>query len=422
MAPKAPRPNQNLIPDPYRHLLRLVSAQADGTSMRVYLAGGIVRDLLLGRPIKDLDLVVEGDAIRLARSLAKSHGGKVTVHPRFGTATWLLPADTLTVDMAITSLDLATARRETYPYPGALPVVEFAGIQDDLSRRDFAINAMALQPEDGHATNLLDPFGGRRDLEQHLVRVLHPRSFVDDPTRMFRALRYSDRYGFAIAPDTLSLFNAEALRTLGSLSGERLRHELDLIFEEAHPAHILRQAAELGLLAAIDPRLPGFDTTLEKLLHSAPGSGLGSGGDRKILGYLLWLADLAPEVLAELSRRLAFDGALDRALRSAAHLLRDLPKLREAKPSQWTERLDRVPQAAIEAVYLRTGEPALDHYLHTWQHIHPRANGEELKRRGLVPGPAFKTILARLRSAWLDGEVSNEQGEAALLERLLKDR
>jgi tRNA nucleotidyltransferase (CCA-adding enzyme) len=390
--------------------------------MPVYLAGGIVRDLLLKRPIKDLDLVVEGQAIRLARSLARMHGGKVTSHPRFGTATWELPRELLGEKGSPASLDLASARKESYPFPGSLPIVEFSGVGEDLSRRDFTINAMALRLEDGRAGDLVDPFGGGQDLQRGLLRVLHERSFVDDPTRMLRALRYTSRYGFRLAPETRSLVNPEALKVLESLSGERLRNELDLILNEEHPAAILGEAEALGLLAAVDPQLPKFNQSMEELLDSAPDPALKVDTDRRTLGYLFWLLRVPPDVLSRLSGRLAFDGKLGRALREGASLLRDLPDLQWRKASVWTARLDGVSPAATYAVSLWTAEPALDRYLRTWRNVHPMTSGEDLKRRGLEPGPIFKELLSRLLEAWLDGEVKTQEEETALLEQLLKDR
>jgi tRNA nucleotidyltransferase (CCA-adding enzyme) len=390
--------------------------------MSVYLAGGIVRDLVLKRPIKDVDLVVEGNAIQLARRLARTYGGKVTSHPRFGTANWQPPTHRPATDKSTVNLDLATARKESYPFPGALPSVEFAGIAEDLSRRDFTINAMALRLEDGRPGGLLDPFGGRQDLQRGLIRVLHERSFVDDPTRMLRALRYAGRFGFELAPETRSLIDPKALQVLETLSGERLRNEFDLILSEEHPAAILDEAAALGLLRAIDPQLPKFSRSFDELLDSTPDVALKVDKDRRMLGYLLWLMDAPSDLVSRLSGRLAFDGRLARGLRQSAGLLRDLPHLRGGGPSAWTARLDGVAPLAIYAVYLQTAEPALDRYLRTWRNMRPMTSGEDLKRRGLEPGPIFKTILSQLRDAWLEGEVASEQEEAAMLEQLLRNR
>ncbi len=233
----------------------------------LYLAGGIVRDLLLEKPVQDIDLVVEGDAIRFARSLAKTHGGRVTVHPKFGTATWQLPLELTGHGMTQNTLDFATARTEIYEQPGALPVVQRSSLRSDLRRRDFTINAMAVQLGTDRAGEVIDPYGGVDDLQKGLVRVLHSKSFLDDPTRMFRAIRYSRRYEFALAQSTRRLFSGEALRILATLSGERLRHELELILDESGADLMLKDAESLHLLATHSSRPP----CAAGKFHAAPG-------------------------------------------------------------------------------------------------------------------------------------------------------
>ena len=167
-------------------------------ALPVHLVGGPVRDWLMGWDIRDLDFVLEGDAPSLARELAQRVNGQVTVHNRFGTATVELGGD---------RIDLVTARKEVYPVPGALPAVEPSSLLDDLARRDFTINAMAV-PLDGGMAEVIDPFGGREDLRDGLVRTIHGRSFRDDPTRLFRAVRYEQRLDFALSGETLKQFLA----------------------------------------------------------------------------------------------------------------------------------------------------------------------------------------------------------------------
>lgn len=389
--------------------------------MPVYLAGGVVRDLLLGRPVQDLDIAVEGDAIKLARSLQRTEGGKALAHPKFGTATWELPAWENTIESQHRTIDLATARTERYAQPGALPVVEFSSIEQDLRRRDFTINAMALPIQDGQAGALLDPFGGRKDLAKGLVCALHAGSFLDDPTRMLRAIRYASRYGFRIAPETRRLINPQSRSVLARLSGERLRHELDLVLDEADAAGMLRQADELELLQTLHSDLGAPGPDFARLHDSVPDPRLGLQSDRLTLGYLLWLMDLSPEQVSSLGDRLSFNASLAHMLAAAAMLRAELPGLRGSPPSKWTTRLDKVPPLSIYALYLRSEEPALASYLVKWRNIKAGIDGEELKRRGLVPGPFFKKALTRLRAAWLDGEVSSAAEENALLERILRE-
>ena len=223
---------------------------SENSEQRVYLVGGSVRDALLGAPVLDLDFSVEGDAAGLARLLAGSLGGKVTSHRRFGTAT---------VFAGDCRVDLVTARKETYPSPGVLPLVTPGDIADDLARRDFSVNAMAL-PLFQRDADVFDPHGGLDDLEEGIIRSLHRLSFRDDPTRMMRAVRYEQRFGFRMDETTLGdMVSCVASGNMDAVSGDRWRHELQRILDEANPGPALARAAELGLMAGIHPALGKFD-------------------------------------------------------------------------------------------------------------------------------------------------------------------
>ena len=210
----------------FRSVLDSVRGLADVAGVSAYLVGGPVRDYLLSVPLTDLDICVVGDAPALAAKLADAIGGRLTVHQRFGTAS------VATSDCAV---DLVTARRETYRHPGALPDVTAGHLADDLARRDFTINAMAI-PIAGESTELVDPHGGRADLSAGAIRILHPQSFHDDPTRILRAVRYAARFGFQMDDATLEELEA-ALddKAMSTLSADRIRHELERILEEANP-------------------------------------------------------------------------------------------------------------------------------------------------------------------------------------------
>ena len=195
-------------------LLRVVAGVAAARHLPLYLVGGFVRDLLLGIPATDFDLVVEGDAISLARTLAAQYGGRVTAHVHFGTAQWFPPeSDNL-------AIDLTSTRSETYKHNAALPSVKSGTLMDDLLRRDFTINTLAVRLDGDHWGELRDEQGGLDDLKQGQVRVLHQGSFRDDPTRLFRAVRYEQRYGFRIVPETLSLMRP-AYPLISLLSAQR---------------------------------------------------------------------------------------------------------------------------------------------------------------------------------------------------------
>lgn len=420
-------------------LLRLVADEAASRSLPLYIVGGFVRDLIMGHPGSDFDIVVEGDAIALARALAKKHGGKVTAHPSFGTARLVLENRkkqgiessedaAYPLISALYSLDFTTARRETYSRPAALPDVRPSSIEDDMRRRDFTINTLALRLDGAHFGELYDICNGAADIKRGLIRVLHDASFHDDPTRMFRAARYEQRYGFNIEPHTLQLIGA-ARSLIAELSAERVRHELDLVFDEPHPADVLVRLAELGLLEAIASALPWNKNLHQRLqagLDAVPspawGLGLPLAGVpfRWVLGYSLWLLDLTSAEIDAVQAHLSFPLAVLKTVHAAAALQADLPALSGAAPSKWVQRLDAAPLPAVYAVFLASGEKAFETYAARWRHVHPKTDGNALKALRLPPGPAYKKILSRLRAAWLDGEVTTAQQEKALLEELMQ--
>ena len=402
----------NLLPSEKQTLLSNIANLAASLGMPCYVVGGFVRDLLLRRPVNDLDVVVEGDAIKLGKKLVETYGGKLTTHFKFHTAIWHLPDSDDFVD-------LITARKETYDRPGALPSVTPSTIEDDLLRRDFSINAMALRLDGEGFGEILDPLNGQTDLERGVIRVLHPKSFVDDPTRIFRAIRYEGRYGFALDAETQALINPEALKVLHSLSGERLRHELDLILDEDRSVSMLLRVASLGVLAAIHPKMPEFNADYEDFLEM--DMRLDVAADRRVMTYMLWFVDLAEVDVITLANRLDFTNELTLAVWAAAQLKRGLPHLIDLRPSEWTYALEKLPLLSIYAVYLISRENSLLSYISIWRHVRSRTSGDDLKKLGLPPGPRFGEILIRLRSAWLDGEVANEGQEKELLARLVQN-
>ena len=402
--------DSNLIPPEKQTLLSNIANLAASLGMPCYVVGGFVRDLLLGKPVNDLDVVVEGDAIELGKKLVESYGGKLTPHFKFHTAIWHLPDSDDFVD-------LITARKETYDRPGALPSVTPSTLADDLSRRDFTLNAMAMRLDGEGFGEIFDPLKGQTDLERGVIRVLHPRSFVDDPTRIFRAIRYEGRYSFQLEPATLEQINPESLKVLHYLSGERLRHELDLIFDEDRSAEMMLRVARLGVLEAIHPKIPEFDQDYADYLEM--DAQLDFPADRRTMGYMLWFMDLSEEDVILLANRLDFTNELTLSVWAAAQLKRSLVHLFGAKPSEWTYAMEKLPPLSIYAVYLVTRENSLLSYLSIWRHVRAHTTGDDLKKRGVLPGPRFGEILLRLRSAWLDGEAVSAQEEDELLERLI---
>ena len=400
-------------------LLKSLRRLAAEQGAPVYLVGGPVRDLLLGGPAQDLDFAVVGDAPALARQWAIALGGRAVVHSRFGTAT-------LTAGKG--RVDLVTARREVYPRPGGLPQVFPGTIYDDLARRDFSVNAMAW-PLTGAETGLLAPHGGAEDLTRRLIRILHPASFLDDPTRLLRAARYEHRLSFCLERDTESrLREGIDQGCINTVSGDRLRHELARIFAEVHPGPPLLRAAELGILSAIHPAL-GDAKGLRQWTETGPAivqeTGLSNPAER-----LTWLAALAYPLSegegAGLISRLNMP-------KSWAAVVQDTLALREQErviadralpASRLCQMLAGRSPAAVAAVVGLTESAAagraLRRYLVELRQIVPALRGEDLLAMGVPPGPPVGAVLAQLRAARQDGQVNNAADERQWVTRWLR--
>ena len=423
---------ETTLPSDQLRVLHLVAEEAAQIRLPLYIIGGSVRDLLLDSVIKDLDLTVEGDAILLGRALAKRHGGRVTVHMKFGTAKWFLPKDLQT--QASNTLDLISARSESYEQPAALPTVKMGSIDDDIHRRDFTINTLGIRLDGPYFGQLRDDLNGMGDLKNGIVRALHRNSFIDDPTRMYRAVRYAERYGFRIAEETLALV-PEARGLVAKLSAQRIRRELDLILEEWKAASMLARLAKLNLLEPIHPAL-AFDRSMQERLenlhtyrglqHLSPWNiTKGEKMNDSDLGWLLWLMSLSEEQIAALNERLHFRSDLLAALFAVSLMFKDLSSFAGLKPSECVERLVSFPVNAVEAVGYVAKDPRVkerfDEYISNWRYIKPLTSGDHLKSLGIEPGPRFAVILRRLRNAWLDGEVKTEEEEKRLLNTLISD-
>ena len=235
-------------------LTKQAAAIAADKKVQLYLVGGIVRDLLLGQPNFDLDLVAEGDAIGMAKEIANKFGGKLTVHKMFNTAKIVLDK---------WSIDIAMARTETYAQPGALPVVTPGTLKTDLFRRDFTINAMAICLSPNRYGELIDLYRGLKDLNGKAIRILHENSFIDDATRIWRAVRYEQRLGFQIEASTLKLLKRDVAQ-LKTVGGYRLRRELELVLKEKEPEKALARADKLGVLKELHPSLKADEWLVSK--------------------------------------------------------------------------------------------------------------------------------------------------------------
>ena len=425
---------EQALSEPVLALVRIISQKAHEMGFVPYFVGGLVRDLLLGSHIVDVDMVIEGDGIALARRLTADLGGRAIPHKRFGTAKWLLSqrvwqkiADRAPHGPLPPSVDFATARTEFYIYPTALPQVERSSIKQDLHRRDFTINTLAICLGPDHWGELLDFYGGEADLQSGTIRVLHSLSFVDDPTRMLRAARLESRLGFHLDPRSEELV-AEGLPLLKRVSGDRIRNELEQLFAEPQPERALRRLDELGVLAHIHPGLR-CDKWLETKWHAfrvdlQPQVWSLRAEDTPFIYLALLTYRLAGGEMEELITRLKIKHDAAEDLRLLLGLEGSLPQLGKARrPSAVYHLLQPYPARVLAATWVATDRKRLRErllrYQTEWRLVETELTGDDLKEMGLKPGPLFRQLLGALRDARLNGKIGAREGEEALLEKLL---
>jgi len=420
-------------------LVRAVGQQAQAMGLGLYCVGGFVRDLLLSRPNTDIDLVVEGDAIALVRTLVERYGGAMRKHTQFGTATWILDAQVARTfgggqDWPDT-LDFVTARTEFYENPTALPTVEQSSIKLDLHRRDFTINTLAIRLAPEPFGQLLDFWGGERDLRDGRVRVLHSLSFVDDPTRILRAARFEQRFGFRIEERTLGLIEG-ALPLLDRVSGPRLRHELELILVEARPELVLRRLQDLGVLARLHPDLAADDwlfaayEALRQARQSPPWTlkEMTDSRDGWMLAlFVVLCCRLTAEAAERIGQRLQVKRqALDEMANGVKTYRERLPALADwQKPSTVVRLLGGLSDVGLVVAWaIAPTYPArqqIVRYVTEWKAVRQSLTGHDLRALGVQQGPVYGRLLRRLRDARLDGEVQTPDEERALVLRLLAE-
>jgi tRNA nucleotidyltransferase (CCA-adding enzyme) len=417
------------LPDWAFALLRQAGELADQRSLRAFVVGGFVRDLLLGRDNLDLDLVVEGDGLVFARALGREMGARLKGHKRFGTAVLIFPDGF--------KLDVAMARAESYRHPAALPTVQPSSIEKDLSRRDFTINTLAIRLNPRHFGELLDFYGGQRDLKAKTIRVLHDLSLVDDPTRVFRAIRFEQRYGFRLDHGTRTLVKGVVTTGLiARLSGHRLREELIRLCSEKEPHKAFARLGRLDLLRFVQPSLK-WSPRLERLLKAVEQV-LERWGrrqlDRKIDAWLVpfmaLMRGLSAKAVEEVLTRLAIPARQAAAIR-AGHtvtdgVLRRLATHPPPRPSETYRALAGLSEEVLLFMMAKTKSRSVRHqiaaYLTRFKQVTPLLTGADLKALGLKPGPIYKTILDRLLDACLNGEVKTEADERELVKRMVNMR
>ncbi|MEO0594929.1 MAG: CBS domain-containing protein, partial [Chloroflexota bacterium] len=412
-------------------LIAKIAEIASERNTTIYMVGGVVRDLLLKRPNYDIDFVVEGDGIAFATALQERFGGNIHPYPPFGTATWSFSDDAcaqLGVDRnnIPEHIDFATARSELYTHPTALPTVYNSGIKLDLRRRDFTINALAVQLSPTNLRwQLVDFYGGMADLDERLIRVLHSLSFVDDPTRIMRAVRFSERLHFTIELRTAELIHT-ALPMLKRITGERLQNELTLILQEPAASRAISKLAALHVLEQIHPAFTlhaDFTDVFSRLSDTYPTW----TDNLTMLKWHILLAQLTPDVTQAIAEKLLFSTTNVRALTNSAKWVHKVGVLgdADAKTSAVVRALEGLSAETLLTIWLwhddRTVREHLERYQDDWQHRKPTLDGNTLKEMGLRPGPHFRVILARLRDAHLDNEIASVETERTVLNKIIAE-
>lgn len=420
------------LPKDVLDILEKAGALGRSRQTPVYVVGGFVRDLLLKTPNHDIDLVVEGDGIGFARAFAGVLGGRVRVHKKFLTSVVIFPG----ADGREERVDVATARLEYYESPAALPTVEHSSIKMDLYRRDFTINALAIRLDCEPMGEIVDFFGGQKDIRDRVIRVLHTLSFVEDPTRCLRAVRFEQRYHFRIGPATEKLIkNDVSLKLLDKLSPSRLFNEFEHICAEETAILCIRRLHELGILQAIHPQLSINPDRKEMLIRTAKVMAwyrllyIDEEMRPWLVYFLVLCSSLTYAVTLEVFRRLGIPPALKNEVlgcREKARSLRSSLKRLTATPGFRVSALCAMlrPLPVEFVLYLMADmevpetRRALSRYITVWRTEKPGVDGSDLKKLGLAPGPAYGVILQRLLEAKLDGTAASPEEQLALAREL----
>jgi tRNA nucleotidyltransferase (CCA-adding enzyme) len=417
------------LPGHILEILAQLGETADRLECRAYVVGGFVRDLFLYRKNEDIDVVIEGDGIAFAKTFAKAHGARTHIHEKFGTAVITFPDDF--------KIDVASARTEYYQFPASLPVVEMSSIKMDMFRRDFTINTLAIELNPGKFGRLLDFFSAQKDIKDKVLRVLHNLSFVEDPTRVFRALRFEQRFGFTIGKLTSSLIdNAVKMDFFKRVAGKRLFTELKLILKEERPAPILLRLLDYDLLRTIHPRIK-IENDLQRLLETA----------QKVTDWhdLLFI-DESYERWAVYFMTLLCHCDLNATLKICDHLtiaprykkMFGETRITMAEHLTRLERRKRMDNARIYnllkgvktelILYMMictTSDMAakrISKYHTQLRHVAITLTGKDLLGMGLKPGPLFSRTLQAVLEAKLNGRVRNREEEFAFARQTIKSQ
>lgn len=413
----------------FRRILKLSSSLADSLNFKIYLVGGIVRDLILGKDIFDLDIVVEGDAMRLAAGLSQKLSCEFVKHHAFGTAT---------INWGGHKLDFATARTEKYSHSGSLPRVQAASLTEDLWRRDFTINAMAISLNKDDYGKLIDIYRGLTDLKKGIIRVLHDQSFCDDPTRILRGIRFEQRFGFRFDSHTRGLLTkALKQKVFNLVNPHRLRNELILILKEAKPEPCLRRIADLERFYFIDLKIQLnqeifklFDR-IGRTLKRYPKQFRKS---RRLASWTIYLGAMlikfSPVKIKAILHKFGFKKGERIIVVSMRQGLTKMNKLKKRVSPKVIHRvLDQYSLEAILFFYAYYPHKQLrkniEYFLNELIHSQIELRGRDLKELGFEPAALYGKILKRLSYAKLTNKLKNKSDEikeAKIIFRRLKKR
>ena len=404
------------LPENLFNLIRDIGRFADEKGVNAYIVGGFVRDLIIGRKNFDIDVVIEGDATCFAKELAKRFGAKVHIYERFKTATVIFKGGE--------RIDFASARTEVYRAPGALPEVDMAPLKKDLMRRDFTINTLAIKINEKEFGKLIDFFGGLKDIKDRKIRVLHSLSFVEDPTRILRALRFATRYRFELGKHTERLLRIAVRRKLfKTVEGQRIYHELKQIFLEDNPLRVMNRLEKYGIISSLFPSISWdrFKKDLFERIRKVVIWHKLNFPQKESDYYLLYFGalflkeptDRVKEYLKELAVPQKEVELLLQIHKTSLSLIK---KVRLAgKNSEVYELLKNLPEEfLLFLAALPQDEETRDRvlsYLKKWRFVKLLVNGEDLKAMGLKPGPAFREILSKLKYEVIDGELPDDREE-----------
>lgn len=414
-----------------RQLLAKISFIAHDGGFQVYVVGGFVRDLLLRVENLDIDLVVEGDGIAFAKVLAEHFCGRVRTHDKFGTAVVVLPDGF--------KLDVATARTEYYEYPAALPKVETSSLRQDLYRRDFTVNAMAIDLNRDHFGELIDFFGGRKDIEKKVIRILYNLSFVEDPTRIFRAIRFEQRYKFEMEPQTFALAK-RAIKDnwLTKLSYDRIRAEIRHIFNEDYPINAINRMRELGLWKIILPEVTVDEETrlmLDRIPEIMDSVQQKVGNQQNLHPWLVYFVTMIHKVNLKAAQDICLRFRMTKEevrimidclehWQTVVSTLR-LPQNPDFRVSLAAKSLRKLPLEAYVFILTKVHDAQISELIYRYLEISTQTylaiDGDDLKALGYAPGPLYKQVLEQVYDGALDGLVTTREEQLQMASKCLKE-